>query len=321
MRITTDLSSVTSHFSVGSWQEPKIGFTESNSKIDIKANFQFLWQIYNNTHGLEADKLKAVLENVWHIVRGHVKGIILAYDEAQLLKDHNKDKEFPLSLLLEVTQYLQRKEIPFMLVLAGLPTLFPNLVDTRTYAERMFRVLHLDKLSNDECKDAILKPTEVEECKVRFSESAVKNITKYSGGYPYFIQFLCKETFDSYILQLKLGNTEPSIYLEDIIRKLDTDFYSGRWAKLTDSQKNLMIIISELANADNEFTVQEISEKSKIMGPPQRPLSTSNINQLLNKLAESGLVYKLRHGKYSFAVPMLSAYIKRQQELFNDEEF
>ena len=34
-----------------------------------------------------------------------------------------------------------------MLVLAGLPTLFPRLVDARTYAERMFRVVTLSKLS------------------------------------------------------------------------------------------------------------------------------------------------------------------------------
>ena len=34
---------------------------------------------------------------------------------------------------------------------------------------------------------------------------------------------------------------------------------------------------------------------------------------MLAKLAESGLVYKNRHGRYSFAVPLLGGFIKRQQ--------
>ena len=34
-----------------------------------------------------------------------------------------------------------------MLVLTGLPTLFPKLVDARTYTERMFHTIFLDKLT------------------------------------------------------------------------------------------------------------------------------------------------------------------------------
>ncbi|MFL5899535.1 MAG: hypothetical protein ACJ76D_13955 [Solirubrobacterales bacterium] len=33
-----------------------------------------------------------------------------------------------------------------MLALTGLPTLFPKLVEARTFSERMFRVILLDKL-------------------------------------------------------------------------------------------------------------------------------------------------------------------------------
>lgn len=310
IRIITDLSSITSTFEVSEILKDKIGFANQKEKISINADFNFLTQIYNTTNGLESDKLKAVLETVWTIVKDKVKGVVLAYDEAQILKDQAQDKEYPLSLLLEVTQYLQRKNIPYLLVLTGLPTLFPNLVDTRTYAERMFHVLHLDKLNNDESKEAIIKPTRVASCPVSFNQDSIDNIIKYSGGYPYFIQFLCKETFDSYIFQKKLEIENPVIRLDDVIRKLDTDFYAGRWAKITDSQRSLMVVISKLENAEYEFTVQDITEKSKEIS--KKPLSASSINQHLNKLADCGLIYKFRHGKYSFAVPMLSGFISRQ---------
>ena len=312
IRIITDISSVTSPFSVTEYFDKPIGFGENKEKSEITANYQYLTHIYTQTPGLEADKLKAVLENVWYVVKDKFKGIVLAYDEAQILKDQSADRQYPLSLLLEVTQFLQRKQFPYMLVLTGLPTLFPNLVDTRTYAERMFHILHLKRLDNSESKEAITKPTRVESCPVHFEERAISSIINSSGGYPYFIQFLCKETFDSYILQLGLGITEPVIILDDIIRKLDTDFYAGRWAKITDAQKNIMMTISYLPHADQEFTVQDITEKSK--EKHDKPMSSSSITQHLNKLAEGGLIYKLRHGRYSFAVPMLSGFITRQME-------
>ena len=37
-----------------------------------------------------------------------------------------------------------------MLILTGLPTLFPKLVEARTFAERMFPVLFLDKLNEQD---------------------------------------------------------------------------------------------------------------------------------------------------------------------------
>ena len=66
--------------------------------------------------------------------------MVFAYDEAQSLSDHPDDKQYPLGMLLDVFQYLQRNGVPFMLVLTGLPTLQAKLVETKTYTERMFTV-------------------------------------------------------------------------------------------------------------------------------------------------------------------------------------
>jgi predicted transcriptional regulator len=173
----------------------------------------------------------------------------------------------------------------------------------------MFNVLNIDRLGKDESEQAIKEPIRDCKCPVTFSKSATEEIINYSGGYAYFIQFLCKETFDSYILQLKLGIEYPAIFLEEIVRKLDNNFYAGRWARIPERQRDLMRIIAKLETAEYEFTAQEILEKSKEIG---ENFSASSITQMLNKLAEQELVYKNRHGIYSFAVPMLSGFINRQ---------
>ena len=39
---------------------------------------------------------------------------------------------------------------------------------------------------------------------------------------------------------------------------------------------------------------------------------TSRVNQMLGALSTQGLVFKNRHGRYSFAVPLMGKFIVRQ---------
>jgi len=263
IRILTDISIVTSSITISQNKRPAFGFTAEEEVQDVKLNFPILNQIYEATPGLVMDKLKGTLEFIHSILPPDRKRVVFAYDEAQNLSDNAAKDEYPLSVLLDVFQSLQRKGIPFMLALAGLPTLFPKLVDARTYAERMFRVLFLDQLSQSDSKDAILKPLDHVDCPLRPDQESVDMIVNQSGGYPYFIQFICREIFDIF-----------------------------------------------LHNSDGEFSVQDVVLASK---NEEKPFSSSQTNQMFSTLCDRGLIYKNRHGKYSFAVPLLGDFIRRSQ--------
>jgi hypothetical protein len=62
--------------------------------------------------------------------------------------------------------------------------------------------------------------------------------------------------------------------------------------------------------AEAEFTVQDVATKSQEV--LAKPFGASHINQMLVLLGEAGLIYKNRHGKYSFAVPLFDQFIRRQ---------
>ncbi len=313
LRLITDLSIVTSAYSVEVENQP-LGFAKETGKTTSALDFEMLVDLYQRTPGLQTDKLKAVLELVWTGLQGHgVHGVIFAYDEAQTLSDQPQKDQYPLSLLLDVFQSIQRKEIPFMLLLTGLPTLFPKLVEARTFAERMFRVVFLARLSDDESKEAIIRPIEEKESPIAFSEESVNLIVRESGGYPYFIQFICREVFDVFVRQTKEGKENMEIPLTAITRKLDEDFFAGRWARVTDRQRELLFVIAHLENCNHEFSVQDIVNESKARLP--NPFGSSHVNQMLLSLAKAGLVYKNRHGRYSFAVPLLGGFILKQEEL------
>ncbi len=309
-RILRDMSVITSRITVTRPAPESAGFIETQAKDTLA--YPFLRRLYDETPGLVSDKLKYVLEYIWAFLpQLQKKGIIFAYDEAQNMSDQAKKEQFPLSLILEVFQSLQRKNLSYLLVLTGLPTLFPKLVEARTYSERMFHVLFLKRLSEEDTKDAILKPIQDAECPIRFNEKSVNRIVGMSGGYPYFIQFICKEAYDTWLQQIEAGEN-TIVPAEAIISKLDSDFYAGRWAKVTERQKDLLWIIANLTTSESEFTGNEIAEASR--SQLQKPISHSQVNQMLARLSDAGLIFKNRHGKYCFAVPLFGQFIKRTME-------
>jgi hypothetical protein len=311
-RIITDLSGVTSSIVVSKHEEPVAFLNKEKKVVETKMDFDNLQEIFAETPGLVADKLKAVLERAWgHIKPLGKKGIVFAYDEAQNLADHAAKDQYPLSLLLDVFQSLQRKNIPFMLVLTGLPTLFPKLVEARTYSERMFQIIFLEPLNERDTALAIKNPVEKAHCPIKLSSESVKTIWETTKGYPYFVQYVCREVYDIWVQFAAVGQPPPGVPVDTIIRKLDSDFFQGRWARATDRQRDLLRIVAQLATCDTEFTVQDVVE-FPIPTAMDKPFSSSHANQILGALSDVGLVYRNRHGKYSFAVPLLGAFIRRQ---------
>nr|WP_276601040.1 AAA family ATPase [Nannocystis sp. ILAH1] len=275
-RLITDLALATARFVVSSRQTlSKIGFGSISSRREQTLDYELLTRVYEGAPGLPSDKLKQVLVLAAEVVEP--RGIVFAYDEAQNLSDHAAAKEYPLALLLDVFQSIQRREVRFMLVLSGLPMLFSRLVDSRTYAERMFRVLQLERLDEASSREAIVRPPEVTRSPVRFDAAAVAAIVEASRGYPYFIQFICHEAFDMIVQEPGGRLVVPA---RDIIRKLDHDFFVARWSRATDRQRELLLLAARLEREEvEEFTTAELVDASR--AGPGKPFSSSGLTQML----------------------------------------
>ena len=311
IRLLTDLSMVTSKMKFQTEKLNSIGFASKSKFKDHFLNFTNLQNLYEFFPGLPSDKLKGILELTWETLdkqKSKNAGIIFAYDEAQTMSNHPKKEQYPLSLLMDVFQSIQRKEIPFMVVLTGLPTLFPKMVEARTFTERMFEIAFLGKLNKKEAKQAITKPTEEENNEFKFNNKTVEKIVELSDGYPYFIQYFCKEVFDVFLQQAK-SDKNFSVPVTEILAKLDRDFFSGRWENLTARQKELLMVIAHLDHQRDGFKISEIFKASEDI--LNKPFSTSHINQILQTLCMNGIIFRNRHGLYSFAVPLMDKFILR----------
>ena len=311
-RIVVDLSTLVGPMFVRRSTTQKPGFTATGEVTEAKVGFDDFWTLYDKTPGLVDDKLKAVLTEARRLLeQTDIRGVIFAYDEAQNLSDHALSKEYPLSIILDVFAYFQRNrsKCNFMLVLTGLPTLYPKLNEARTYSERMFHTMYLSRLEPEDARAAIVKPIELTKSTLRFSKETIEKILKNSAGYPYFIQFICKEVFDAWIAKMTYGEV-PSVNMQSIVAKLDQDFFAPRWSRATDRQQDFMKVVATLENSDEEFSVQEIVGASRNL--LNKGFTPSHATQILQALAEKGLMYKSRRGGYCFAVPLLSSFIRRQ---------
>ena len=305
VRVLTDLSVLTSQIAL-----PET-LRRSTGRDHSALTYEVLEQTWKNTPGLPVDKLKAVLTSAWTVVSQApgTRGLIFAYDEVQTLNEDPERGQYPTALLLDTFQSLQRQGLPLMLVFAGLPNLLRKLVDSRTYAERMFRVCFVDRLSAEESEEAIRKPIADAACPLQLSDDSVKEIVKRSGGYPYFLQFICKEVYDTAIQQVGAGET-PFVPVPEIERKLDSDFFAGRWARCSDRQRDLLGLIARLESPDTEFAVKDVEVLSRTH--LDKPFSGSHIVQMLAALERKGLIFKDRRACYAFAVPLFGQFIRRE---------
>ncbi|UUO06064.1 hypothetical protein M4951_22220 [Blastopirellula sp. J2-11] len=304
-RLLTDISVFTSNATIPT-SYGTLGF--ASEPTPQRLDFNFLWQFFEAQPGLTADKLKSTLEFVWKVAEARsVRGIVFAYDEAQVVQDRESKEEYPLAVLLETFQSLQRKGCRYLILLTGLPTLFPKLVESRTYAERMFTIQELGRLNPDASREAITVPTKGS--RFTFTEHGINQIIKTSDGYPYFIQFICRETFD----HLKVNPQELSIPIDSITRKLDSDFFAGRWETLTDRQRDLLYCVAKLPESENEFSIGDVVDVSKSI-PGIKRFTPGDVSQMLPRMIDKGLVYKNRLGKYCFSVPLFGRFIQRKLE-------
>jgi hypothetical protein len=273
--------------------------------------FDALKAHYEQAAGLPSDRLRSVLMHVTRLAhKVRISGVILGYDEAQCLCDHAERNEFPMSMLIETVSALQKKDglTPCLLVLCGLPQVFDALIETRTYTERMFQVMTLDRLSKDETRAAVTTPIQKFTSRLHTPPDLIEKVVNLSGGYPYLIQFFGRELVEQLLENggTLLAEKFPST---GALERLDAGLFSARWNRTTDKQRELLgLIASRPAPSSNDFSAREL----ELMRESDADTSALNFNQMLLGLCDRGLLYRTRHGRYAFTVPMSEAMILRR---------
>lgn len=238
------------------------------------------------------------------VATGHA-GFALLLDEAQVIRDDSdRSGEHPLSMLVAAVNALQENELPISLVLCGLPTLRAHLQKARTYSERMFKAEHIGELEGNPgpARDAFVEP--LKSTGVSATDELISRVLDEVEGYPFFIQLWGAELWDA------LTDTGDRVFTADLLdaiesdiyKRLDEEFYAGRVETLTPSEQDLL-----MATAGCDYPPLKTSE---IRG--QSPKSEGNINVLMGRLTEQGVIYRIQKGQYAYTAPKFHQYLQRR---------
>jgi AAA ATPase-like protein len=253
----------------------------------------------------ESDIAKDLFATVELAVGKGRDGLVLLLDEAQLIRDERgRHGEHPLSLLIAPLVALQRQELPLAVVVCGLPTLAANLQKARSYSERLFRGEEVDSLPRDEALAAFTRPLEQTG---RTAEAAVAEaVVEEVEGYPYFLQLWGSELWDAadladvdHLTTDLLDATRPEIY-----QRLDRDFYEPRISTLTPAEQDVL-----LASALCPYPPLRAADLGRVSDK-----TPGNVNVLLGRLVEAGVLYRIRKGEYGYTAPKFRDFLLRRAD-------
>jgi len=203
-----------------------------------------------------------------------------------------------LSALIMAMHKVQQKQLPLVLLGAGLPIL-PGLAgESKSYAERLFSFPDIGALSEADAAKALQDPVKSEG--VVFEEDALAEIYRLTQGYPYFIQEWGYQSWNwamssPITLDVVRGATET------VIARLDENFFRVRFDRLTPGEKRFLRAMAELGPSAHRTgdIAEALGVKIGSLGPVRA------------KLIKKGMIYSPAHGDMAFSVPLFDEFMRR----------
>src|SRR5215207_10078521 len=141
-----------------------------------------------DTGDIEVD-LAEVLVDAAGVARDVGVGIAVFVDEMQDLTEPD------VSALCAACHELSQQGLPLIVVGAGLPHVPAVLSGSKSYSERLFRYVRIDRLDRAAADRALVAPAGEEG--VAFDPGALDALYDATDGYPYFVQAYGKATWDA----------------------------------------------------------------------------------------------------------------------------
>jgi hypothetical protein len=222
--------------------------------------------------------------------RGSAVAILI--DEIQYLSQ----KE--LGAVIMAMHKMQQKQLPLVLLAAGLPVLPGMAGESKSYAERLFNFPDIGALSADDAAKALREPAR--EAGVDFCEDALQEVFRLTHGYPYFIQEWGYQSWNvanaSPITLRIVRDATPAV-----MRRLDKNFFRVRFDRLTPGEKNFLRAMAHLGPGDHRT-----GDIAATLG-----MSVKGIGPVRSKLIKKGMIYSPAHGDMAFTVPLFDEFMVR----------
>lgn len=240
---------------------------------------------------LEHD-LQALLEQVGLAAKSAGTALALFIDELQYVQ------EAQLAALITAMHRTEQRQLPVVLVGAGLPQLRGRMGNAKSYAERLFDFPVIGPLPPDAARLAIQKPLQDEG--VDITPEALNKILQVTQGYAYFIQQWGSHTWQAATTS-PIGPDSVNAASVTAVAALDESFFRVRFDRLTPKEKKYLRAMAELGSGPHRS-----GDIANCFGS-----DVSSLAPTRSSLIAKGMVWSPNHGDTAFTVPMFDEFMKR----------
>lgn len=224
-------------------------------------------------------------------------GIALLIDEMQDVRPED------VSALCAACHELSQSGAPLVVVGAGLPHLPTVLSASKSYSERLFRYVRIDRLVRSDADKAVVAPIEREEAGI--TSQALDELFSTSGGYPYFVQAYGKAAWDA-APRDAISDSDVRLAAPEAESELAVGFFGSRYERATPAEREYLCAMAEVVEGTDEpagtSRVAEYLERKP-----------SSLSPARDSLIKKGLVYSAERGRIAFTVPHFGRYLRSQE--------
>lgn len=259
---------------------------------DIEIGFDFDAEPGLADNGDLEHDLQALLEVVGAAAKKADTALVIFIDELQYVA------ELELASLITALHRVAQRQLPVVLVGAGLPQLRGRMGKAKSYAERLFDFPEVGPLTPEAAKMAIGKPAAVLDVKI--NDDALDLILQQTQRYPYFLQEWGKHAWDTATAS-PITRADVENATKTAIAALDESFFRVRFDRLTPAEKKYLRAMAELGPGPHRSgdIADELKRKVTALGPTR------------NNLIAKGMVWSPSHGDTAFTVPLFSDFMRR----------
>ncbi|MBB5806631.1 hypothetical protein F4560_006399 [Saccharothrix ecbatanensis] len=225
-------------------------------------------------------------------------GVALLIDEMQ---DVQADD---ISALCAACHELSQSGAPLVVVGAGLPHLPAVLSASKSYSERLFRYVRIDRLSREDADRAVLAPVDREEAGIE--PEALDALFDASGGYPYFIQAYGKAAWDAAPAD-PITAMDVAVAAPEADAELAVGFFGSRYERATPAEREYLRAMAELT--DGKDAGVNTAQVADHLG--RKP---SSLSPARDSLIKKGLVYSAERGQIAFTVPHFGRFLLGRED-------
>ena len=258
--------------------------------IEVGLNFDSEPGLADNGD-LEVD-LQELLEAVGEAARADKSCVGIFIDELQYVREDE------LAALITALHRTSQRQLPVVMLGAGLPQVRGRMGRAKSYAERLFEFPEIGPLASPDAKLAIAKPAKAEG--VEIEPAALDAIVRQTQCYPYFLQEWGKHVWDV-ALKSPISTSDVEIASELAVATLDESFFLVRFDRLTPSEKKYVRAMAQLGPGPHRSgdIAAVLNRQVSALGPTR--------SQLIGK----GMVWSPSHGDTAFTVPMFDEFMMR----------